>query len=294
MALIKCIECGHMISDKATKCPNCGCPTKIDESQQETVLLQKTVPQVYPTYYEEPEEKSNKLLYVIIAVLLAIIAGGGYWWYSEYTEKNTIRSSIASETKSAASSNESDSSSGNAMGTYYIEGSINGKYPIVMVLQREGNVLTGNYYYNAIMRKQGVVKSTYIQLNGTIEDDGTFSMRASYYESDLYEEWNGYIRNGNFYGTFYNEHGDYCTLRATVNGGVSTTQGETSLDKNGDTSRKSVKRNSKHGGADLANRTRRGGGSRGERLVAKKQGKNNPTGSGSSKANSDAKKALGL
>jgi hypothetical protein len=231
------------------KCPNCGCPTKKDASQRETVSQQKIVPQVQPVNYEEPKKKSNKWLYIVIAVLLAIIAGGGYWWYSEYTEKNTIRSSIASDknghgdTKCSASSNESDSSSGNAMGTYYIEGSINGKYPIVMVLQREGNVLTGNYYYNAIMRKQGVVKSTYIQLNGTIEDDGTFSMRASYYESDLYEEWNGYIRNGNFYGTFYNEHGDYCTLRATVNAGVSTTQGETSLDKNGDTSRKSVKRN---------------------------------------------------
>ena len=26
MALIKCIECGHKISDKATACPNCGYP----------------------------------------------------------------------------------------------------------------------------------------------------------------------------------------------------------------------------------------------------------------------------
>ena len=26
MALIKCNECGQMISDRATKCPKCGCP----------------------------------------------------------------------------------------------------------------------------------------------------------------------------------------------------------------------------------------------------------------------------
>ena len=26
MALIKCPECGKEISDKATSCPNCGCP----------------------------------------------------------------------------------------------------------------------------------------------------------------------------------------------------------------------------------------------------------------------------
>ena len=26
MALIKCNECGHEVSDKASVCPNCGCP----------------------------------------------------------------------------------------------------------------------------------------------------------------------------------------------------------------------------------------------------------------------------
>ena len=26
MALIKCKECGHGVSDKASACPNCGCP----------------------------------------------------------------------------------------------------------------------------------------------------------------------------------------------------------------------------------------------------------------------------
>lgn len=26
MALIKCSECGKEVSDKATSCPNCGCP----------------------------------------------------------------------------------------------------------------------------------------------------------------------------------------------------------------------------------------------------------------------------
>lgn len=27
MALIKCPECGKEISDKASACPNCGCPS---------------------------------------------------------------------------------------------------------------------------------------------------------------------------------------------------------------------------------------------------------------------------
>ena len=28
MALINCEECGHDVSDKASSCPNCGCPVK--------------------------------------------------------------------------------------------------------------------------------------------------------------------------------------------------------------------------------------------------------------------------
>lgn len=36
MALIKCIECGKDVSDKATACPNCGCP--ITESIKEIQL----------------------------------------------------------------------------------------------------------------------------------------------------------------------------------------------------------------------------------------------------------------
>ncbi len=34
MALIKCEECGHMISDKAGSCPNCGCPREDEEAVQ--------------------------------------------------------------------------------------------------------------------------------------------------------------------------------------------------------------------------------------------------------------------
>lgn len=34
MALIKCEECGHMISDSARKCPKCGCPVSYSLQQQ--------------------------------------------------------------------------------------------------------------------------------------------------------------------------------------------------------------------------------------------------------------------
>ena len=35
MALIKCSECGKEISDKATTCPTCGCPTKFASEKAE-------------------------------------------------------------------------------------------------------------------------------------------------------------------------------------------------------------------------------------------------------------------
>lgn len=35
MSLIQCPECGREISDKASSCPNCGCPIKSTESSRE-------------------------------------------------------------------------------------------------------------------------------------------------------------------------------------------------------------------------------------------------------------------
>lgn len=77
MALIKCKECGHEVSDRATACPNCGCPIA-----GETPEAQNDVIEAEPVYYEE-EESTNKWLYVIIGVLVAIIIMGGIYGYSK-------------------------------------------------------------------------------------------------------------------------------------------------------------------------------------------------------------------
>lgn len=93
MALIKCNECGHMISDRATKCPKCGCPTT---KRSEPHIPQET-PQVQPVYYEDDAGgSSRKWLYGIIALLVALIVGGGYYFFNkangtEREEVNEIR-----------------------------------------------------------------------------------------------------------------------------------------------------------------------------------------------------------
>lgn len=39
MALIECPECGKQVSDKASACPNCGCPIKQDKPKDEKEYL---------------------------------------------------------------------------------------------------------------------------------------------------------------------------------------------------------------------------------------------------------------
>lgn len=98
MALIKCTECGHDVSDKAmvcphcghpisqeksnickecgepipensSICPNCGCPLENNEAVQEVVQ-------------EEEPQKKKWWIWVLAAVLLCLI-GGGYYAYSK-------------------------------------------------------------------------------------------------------------------------------------------------------------------------------------------------------------------
>lgn len=74
MALIKCKECGSMISDKAKKCPKCGCPTTKEEEKP------VHIEEAQPLYVEKDDDgKSRKWLYAIIALLLIVFAGGGYF-----------------------------------------------------------------------------------------------------------------------------------------------------------------------------------------------------------------------
>lgn len=87
MALIKCRECGHVMSDKAEKCPMCGCPT-IPGNTNFPGGMNPSGP--YPPPYGGKQNKSQTWLYAIIGLLLAIIvAGGGYWWLTQNSRQRT-------------------------------------------------------------------------------------------------------------------------------------------------------------------------------------------------------------
>ena len=56
MALIKCTNCGHMVSDKGTKCPKCGTPIqKIEEAAKPIEKEEKAVVEVESPKVETPK-----------------------------------------------------------------------------------------------------------------------------------------------------------------------------------------------------------------------------------------------
>ena len=74
MALIKCTKCGQMISDKASKCPKCGC------------LIEQGIEDVasHPSDKRESATGWNPkpLLYILIVILVAIISGLAVWYFT--------------------------------------------------------------------------------------------------------------------------------------------------------------------------------------------------------------------
>ena len=104
MALIKCEECGQMISDKASACPHCGCPFKgqmvcpecgeaVEEGDSYCLkcgcpLNHNSQPQVQEQAdygWDDDEKKPNNALKWLLGVLAALIVLGGaalYAWQS--------------------------------------------------------------------------------------------------------------------------------------------------------------------------------------------------------------------
>lgn len=72
MALIKCTECGQMISDKAEMCPQCGCPMQNVDN-----------PSVKETSVESQPSKNGKpKTWALVAVLLCLLVCGGYFAFA--------------------------------------------------------------------------------------------------------------------------------------------------------------------------------------------------------------------
>ena len=84
MALIKCNNCGGMVSDKANACPHCGAPVITSNRSQDF----KDATQGSNEYYNEPKRKSNAgLIAAVVLGLLAMLAIGGWLWYDNQQKR---------------------------------------------------------------------------------------------------------------------------------------------------------------------------------------------------------------
>lgn len=113
MAIIKCPECGHPVSDKAPVCPSCGvqiankviqceqcgevyfkadgtCPVchhaaETSSSQQHRAPVVNSLQSNYNPSQPAPQpKKSMAWVYVLIACLVLLFAGGGYYFYNQH------------------------------------------------------------------------------------------------------------------------------------------------------------------------------------------------------------------
>ncbi len=89
MALIKCENCGQMVSDKASKCPKCGCPIV----KRPVVVTPTPTPTPTPKVekpiapaQQAPAQSSShiKAIIITVCIVLLLVCGGvgGYFYYN--------------------------------------------------------------------------------------------------------------------------------------------------------------------------------------------------------------------
>lgn len=99
MALIKCPQCGNMVSDRSVRCPRCGCPTSNPVTQYRNEYDVATSPQpMYETGHNS-SNGSNKWLYVIIGLLLAAVTGGVFWLLTRSDENRETQQKVEQSEK---------------------------------------------------------------------------------------------------------------------------------------------------------------------------------------------------
>lgn len=164
MALIKCPECGNMISDKAQRCPKCGCPVWQGMASSPNRIVNNGGVDYYPE-----KSYSRKWLYAVIGLLAAVLVGGGIVAYNKLSYDN--------ENSAAATTDSTSVDGGQAPhvnptqipdGDYCYEGHWKSQkheaQACRMVFAKQGNRLSNCSYTN-------LRYSTTIPLTGSIQND---------------------------------------------------------------------------------------------------------------------------
>ena len=226
MALIKCPECGNMISNMANKCPRCGCLVRNAGMQQNGGgrRIERNNEKTRVIYKKKND--TNKWLYAAIALLASILLGGGaYYFLTKNKVKDPPTTEVVKGTPAdtpAASGKEEPTPAPTptkqdeptpapapipknkvADGTYRLNGSITYKanvYYFNMEIHVNGNKVTGSHIVN-----NG--ENIPVNLSGSIDANG--NMQLTEYKGG---SKTGYYFTGNFNQVTYS--GKYlCTYR---------------------------------------------------------------------------------
>ena len=73
MALIKCTECENDVSDKATACPKCGAPIKIEEKHKVEEPINKEESKIVPLQQTKTKSSPWKIITPLIILLLVFV-----------------------------------------------------------------------------------------------------------------------------------------------------------------------------------------------------------------------------
>ena len=194
MALIKCTECGHEVSDKASVCPNCGAPVG---------LAQPSNQQLNNTYSNIDTEgsSSKKWLYLVVGILAVSLLGLAAWLFLFNEDKQNQTKQIV-DSKSVTNVEKDTSSSGNDIidnQSMNLKGKI-GNYPITMHLEFDNKNVSGYYSYNSGSSKlllKGTINYNHIELNETTEEGRSTG------------HFDGKLTGDKFAGEFINYKGEH-------------------------------------------------------------------------------------
>lgn len=102
---------------------------------------------------------------------------------------------------------------------YDLMGRVDGKYPITMYLvKNDRNQLSGKYFYNRTVEREGVKQTSYMYLEGTFDPKtGEIHLHTWNLDDTYTEEWTGRFHGSNmgvyFEGTIKTSNGKTQTFQ---------------------------------------------------------------------------------